>query len=76
MGIWERSIKYAVSSIIIYLGVIYSVYDKYGNRINFQNDGTCEYCSALGNYTPCLARKYTAFSNDKEAAVYHCVLHN
>ena len=49
---------------------------KYGNRTNFQNDGTCEYCSALGNCTPCLARKYTAFSNDKEATVYHCGLHN
>ena len=29
MGIWERSIKYAASNIIIHLGVIYSVYDKW-----------------------------------------------
>ena len=30
---------------------------KYCNRTNFQNDGTCQYCSALGNYTPSLTRK-------------------
>ena len=45
---------------------------KYGNRTNFQNDGTCQYCCALANYTPCLAR----FTNDKEATVSHCGQHN
>ena len=45
---------------------------KYGNCANFQTDGTCEYCSAFENCTACLARKYTAFNNYKEATVYHC----
>lgn len=49
---------------------------SYGNRTNFQNYATCEYCSALRNYTQCLARKYAGFSNNKEATFYHCGQHN
>ena len=30
---------------------------KHSNRTDFQNDGTCEYCSALEYDTPCLARR-------------------
>ena len=38
-------------------------------------NGTYEYCSASGNHESCLARKYIAFSNDKEAYVYRCGNH-
>ena len=48
---------------------------KYSDRTNFTMNGTCEYCSASGNHQSCLARKYIAFSNDKEAYVYHCDSH-
>ena len=48
---------------------------KYSDRTNFTMNGTCEYCSASGNHQSCLARKYIAFSNDKEAYVYHCGNH-
>ena len=49
---------------------------KHSNRADFQNDGTCEYCSALEYNTPCLAQTYTAFSNDKEATANHCAHYN
>ena len=49
---------------------------KHSNRGDFQNDGTCEYCSALEYDTPCLAQTYTAFSNDKEATANHCANYN
>ena len=49
---------------------------KHSNRTDFQNDGTCEYCSALEYDTRCLAQIYTAFSNDKEAAANHCAHYN
>ena len=45
---------------------------KHSNRADFQNDGTCEYCSALEYDTLCLAQTYAAFSNDKEATANHC----
>ena len=48
---------------------------KYSNRRNFTMNGTCEYCSASRNHQSCLARKYIAFSNDKEAYVYHSGYH-
>ena len=48
---------------------------KYSDRTNFTMNGTCEYCSASGNHQSCLARKYIAFSNDKEAYVYRCGNH-
>ena len=48
---------------------------KYSNRTNFTMNGTCEYCSASGNHQSCFARKYIAFSNDKESYVYHCGNH-
>ena len=49
---------------------------KHSNRTDFQNDGTCEYCSALDYDTPCLAQTYTAFSYDKETAANHCAHYN
>ncbi|XP_066921390.1 uncharacterized protein [Clytia hemisphaerica] len=48
---------------------------KHPNRNRFKRKNICEYCEGIGDYTPCSARKYTAFRSDSEAYVYHIGLH-
>ena len=48
---------------------------KYSNHTNLTMNGTCEYYSASGNHQSCSAWKYIAFSNDREAYMYHCGNH-